>query len=437
MDEKAIKSALIALKQNREYAMMGDKLDIFQLEVEVLYWSLQPRFNDKAIARKLGSESYKNTVYSVRRGIYQHFARYPFNIQLSDSQQRAEVAGVLETALGRPPKFEPWPPESLKEVGPTMLITKPPTAEEPNPRPELRYLPIVYVPPEPPPPPPVPIVSPTRLWVVIGFAIFLGTIYGLVTWVNNKIGSIPPSTITGIVDAIPNEPLEPLPALAVDTPTPAVIIETVEVTVEKVITATPQPTPIGPTPTPTNTFTPEPTDTPTPTATPVVVEPYFTDFSNGLDDKWTIEDGNPVVYNGALTTEGPSWLFIGDPNWTDYVVEFDGKVASGSPRISYTAVGVRADGVANMVGFRWKCCTGWMAIKNGNNWEDKQDLSSGDLTDDFKKFTITVEGNIYTVKVAGLAPIELYYSGRKKGHVALFLEDSTEIDNFSIRPIEE
>lgn len=131
----------------------------------------------------------------------------------------------------------------------------------------------------------------------------------------------------------------------------------------------------APTVRPTETARP-PTETPSPTPEPLLL--FADSFDSGPDSQWQVLSGNWRMINGrfAVTGSQPMWSYalVGDPGWSDYVVEVD---YSRSSSIGDVAVIVRADGPSGL-GLSFGTL-GWRVWQDGE-WRSLVSMSGEPLS---------------------------------------------------------
>lgn len=186
-----------------------------------------------------------------------------------------------------------------------------------------------------------------------------------------------------------------------------------------------------------NTLPPEqqPTQTNAP-ATPTGPTVLFQDnFDTGLSEYWEVLSGSPVVVNGRLTANEPTWLAIGDPSWDDYIIEFDADAAGCWFGSNVDTVAVRFIDINNMIAWRWEDCESyWYIVDSG---KDNQVPKSGSGTGyGMIGLRIIVDGDKFSA-FQGDKLLSSFFDRRfPKGRVALKVNKNTLIDNFIIKLIE-
>jgi hypothetical protein len=183
-----------------------------------------------------------------------------------------------------------------------------------------------------------------------------------------------------------------------------------------------------------------PTDTlqPTPKATsrpkPAVI--FEDNFDQGLSDEWEVVMGNPIVVNGMLSSDQDTWILVGDPEWTDYSVEFIAETASNWFNWGFNVTGIRVIDIGNMFAYKWTTeQTEWHVVDNGN-WSILPQ-SSTRLGGNMKNFKFDVKGNSVNFYIDGVKAYSFFNDKFPQGRVGLKVAKDTVIDNFKIREILE
>lgn len=160
-------------------------------------------------------------------------------------------------------------------------------------------------------------------------------------------------------------------------------------------------------------------------------------FDSGLSPYWQVATGSPVVVNGMLTADEETWLIVGDPSWTDLVIEFEADAARcWTSRDDYNAVGLHMVDLNNMIAFSWQDCESfWWSVQNGE-WDEVPNTKASPGYE-MLRFKVSVKGNQFSVYV-GEQLLSSFFSDRyKQGKIGLRLDNKTLIDNFIVKEAEE
>jgi hypothetical protein len=235
-----------------------------------------------------------------------------------------------------------------------------------------------------------------------------------------------------VLDATPTVVTTPAP------PTPAPTQTPIERTVVVVATATPGPaaatqTPIVETVIVVATPTPVP---PTPTSEPNIL--FFDDFEDGLDPAWEVVSGEVIVVNGRLTaTEGGATLMVGDPSWSDYVIQCESWSDSAYPS---NFIRVRVQDMDNHIYFRWRGFDSNWAIVLEGNAQAVPNSKSGNIGTGHPVIRVVVTGNEYRAYISEKRFSSFIDDRFPSGRVAISLYGSyggAQIDNFSVTLLEQ
>lgn len=248
------------------------------------------------------------------------------------------------------------------------------------------------------------------LSTVIGVIALIVSVIGLIWVVRNQEAA---SQIVEVIAGVPTStPI--VITLPSDTPQPTYTLPPTQTSQVIVVTATALPK----------------TATPLPSATPDQITLFSDDFNTGISNLWEIEQGNPLVVNDRLTTNGKSWLFIGDSSWTNYEVIFEGE-SHGAPNFQ----GVRVVDMDNMIVFSWAAYVSkWYIVQNGV-WTEIPG-SGGDGVRNMAQVRITVEGDKFTAHIGGKKVSSLVSSIFPQGLVAVGLDGNAIVDNFMVLTLE-
>lgn len=177
-----------------------------------------------------------------------------------------------------------------------------------------------------------------------------------------------------------------------------------------------------------------PTTEPTPPPQPAIL--FEDNFETGLSEAWEVVSGNPFVVNGMLASDQDTWLFVGDPSWINYSIEYDTQ----AERISkiyqgFNATAVRVVDFDNMYAGKWTNLeTQWFIIENGDWNEIPNSKTEVDWSENINH-RITANGNIITVYINGIKHFSFVDSKYTQGRVGIMVHDNTQIDNFKIKEI--
>jgi len=173
----------------------------------------------------------------------------------------------------------------------------------------------------------------------------------------------------------------------------------------------------------------------TPRATPPPVSPVlFTDnFDAGLSPDWQVRSGTPVVVNDRLTASEPTWLIVGTPSWSDYVVDLWGDASHCWASENENVVAVRVVDFENFIAFRWADCeTAWFEVRDGT-WSEIPNSRSGGAGYEMVHLRILVEGSKFSAYTGDERLSSFFSNAFPAGMVALRLEAKTQVDDFTIR----
>ncbi|MBS3788612.1 VWA domain-containing protein [Candidatus Bipolaricaulota bacterium] len=188
--------------------------------------------------------------------------------------------------------------------------------------------------------------------------------------------------------------------------------------------------------------------------------PFSDDFEGGMSSAWRTEPVGQLILGaekGELTIKGELVedrllkAFVGNSDWTDYVLSVDIRYDPGSyyssgtsypwDRDNRVALFVRAQNQNNMVGFFIQ--PGGKAgfrIKEYGIWGDME--SSGSIPEK-KSFNVvlSIKGNKYQAMVDDQKVASLEYSKLESGFVGLQVAVDKELkayfDNFKVTPIKD
>lgn len=452
MEGQSLKNLLKGLKQNSSAAKSGGSIDVYQLEVEILYYICQDQ-TDLGIAGKIGSSQSKASVYNLRRELSRLFERQSFTL----AEACAELQSMVPVVNGKP-QFEPWPPPEIEE--------EPPPAPEPDPQP----VPEEFVEPTPtpdePPQPRVTIIDPDpdlpsepRVRergcfnlpaimgvVILGLAILLFlTVLRSLNLQERIEGFIPEVVerrveVTRVVQEVVTAPPDPVMVSelvaatveAIPTPEPEIITVApviAQVTVEVTALATVEvPVTVEVTSLP----TPTPTETPLP-QTITIIE----DFDDGEIDPAFEVTGEVLLLNGVVQPLSNEWvqIKIGDDSWRDYTIEYDYILVTFSPRYCGQPqyLKVRDDNRDNRLIYGYgRDCGNWTMVKSGESI-----LLPNSETDGVAHVSVTLEENelihqfgdtAFTVLNNGLED----GGALESGFIVIEISPSTGIDNLVI-----
>ncbi|MDI6697001.1 MAG: hypothetical protein QME21_18285 [Anaerolineales bacterium] len=175
-------------------------------------------------------------------------------------------------------------------------------------------------------------------------------------------------------------------------------------------------------------FPPSPTPRPTSTIEPALL--MHDDFSQGLSPSWRVVDGNAIVVNNMLTVDQQTWLVVGEPGWTDYVIEFDNV-----RHTSNSLVAVRIQDLDNMIVFVWGYSNSWWEVVTNGVWKEVPNTRSGFIGGPPRSFKITVEGDKFTASIGDRRLSSFFNSSYFQGYVGIRLASETLIDNVRITAI--
>jgi hypothetical protein len=181
---------------------------------------------------------------------------------------------------------------------------------------------------------------------------------------------------------------------------------------------------------------PTETSAPVPTPLPKPAILFEDDFEQGLSDSWEVISGNPVVVNGMLSSDRDTWILVGDPNWTNYSVEFDADTYSNWYSWGYNVFGIRVQDIDKMYAYKWTTeQTEWYVVENGD-W-DAMPQSDQRVGTGMKNFRMVANGDSITMYIDGVNVYSFYSDKYPQGRVGFLIGAETIIDNFKIKEILE
>jgi hypothetical protein len=404
MSEQSLKNLIKALKQDSVAAHRGDTIDVYSLEVQILYRMCEGKTKGQIALDIGGGKKNESSVYNLMRELERLFARERYTI----AEVWPILKGMVPLVNGRP-QFEPWPPpesEPTQETIPSEiqdgfssadeadpeLITTPESQsqqdegsthdQEESPSQERGDNNLI-----PPPiirsngngdssnePEVIERVSRSIPLFIWGLMLILGLIAcgALLRAFNlgQRLEAIVPDVITREVEVthivqefveimVPPDPNEiaqlvegtvsaqPTQTPAIVTVAPVVVQETVLVTqiatVEMPIEVTREIQVL---------VDSEGRIVQTPTSIPEDQRVFVESFQDGrIEEPFVVVSGNPVFVNGILTTLPTDQLVIriGDENWRNFEVEIQGYVWATTTGLRYDHffVNVRAVDISN------------------------------------------------------------------------------------------
>lgn len=171
-----------------------------------------------------------------------------------------------------------------------------------------------------------------------------------------------------------------------------------QVVLERTINAPTQPPPFTTTPYPTYTQPVVPTEV-IPTST-TITKLFADNFDSGISPIWSYMDGtNYGMTNGQLSSIGLFTAYVGDNNWTNYVVEFDLEYLLYSG-FNFNIM-IRRQNDSDYMAFQLntfnRCSMKWVKVINGIETEivNSETRISGSYSDCPGKYKIEITGNTY------------------------------------------
>lgn len=180
------------------------------------------------------------------------------------------------------------------------------------------------------------------------------------------------------------------------------------------------------------------TNTPPPTATQDATILFEDDFNDGLDQQWSIESGNPIVVNGALTSDETTWLIIGDSSWTDYVIDFEADAAGcwfGHAE-KQNVLAIRMANLNNFVSYVWQDCESYWYVRVDGEWNQVPHTEAAPRYE-MVQFHITANGDEFVAEKGDERLSSFFESRFDQGYVGLRIGEGTIIDNFKITSLSE
>lgn len=235
-------------------------------------------------------------------------------------------------------------------------------------------------------------------------------------------------------------------------PTPTPIIITMPPTESSVVPVSDPASP--PTHTPLPTYTPYPTHTalPAPTSTlppsaspsPALALPFSDDFDDGARNEWEPLSGTWRTVDGEYTVTGSQFTWahsvVGDPNWTDYVVDVDYSTEHSYTRI---ALLVRA---SESSGLGMACILSHLEVLHWAVWGEDgwETLATKKLPQQYQKaghLRVEVRGSRYSCG-DGSTKITLTDDSLERGAVGVGIHCRSDancplLDNFTVTSSED
>ena len=183
---------------------------------------------------------------------------------------------------------------------------------------------------------------------------------------------------------------------------------------------------------------PPPTSTSTlsPTSPPKPITLFDDNFDQGLSPTWQGISGNPSIVNGMLTADQETWLFVGDPSWTNYSVEFEADAGDCMLSWGSNVVAVRVSDMDNMFAYKWADCESFCYVVENGTWNE---VPHSEFKPGFEmlRFRVNVEGDLITIYVDGQKQTSFFNDKYQQGKVGLMIAKDTLIDNFRVKQIED
>jgi hypothetical protein len=187
---------------------------------------------------------------------------------------------------------------------------------------------------------------------------------------------------------------------------------------------------------PTNTAViPTLTPSPQPTAIPKSGVLFEDNFDTGLSPLWEVVSGEPIIVNGKLAASQDTWIVVGDPNWTNYSVEYVADSFFNYLNFDYNVTAVRVMDMGNMYAAEWSSSQiVWLKVENGQ-WNEIPESNTKMDGARVNSHRITVNKNIITVFVNGIQKFYFVDSKYTHGRIGIMIHEGTQIDNFKVRAI--
>ena len=186
-----------------------------------------------------------------------------------------------------------------------------------------------------------------------------------------------------------------------------------------------------------------PTDTvqPTPKATvrPKPATLFEDNFEQGLSDEWEVISGNPIVINGMLSADQDTWLVVGDPNWTNYSVEYNAESFYDWFTDEYNITSIRMFDIDNFYAYRWLRDQGSWFVVQGGKWNEVPNslIKYQSNVSGLHNHRITVNNGIVTFYRDGIQQFSFISDKYPSGRIGLMVSQRTTVDDFKIKEILE